>query len=1255
MMPLVTVGASSPFPGLRSYRISEADWFFGRTGKSDAMAKKLARGRFLAIVGESGCGKSSLVRAGLLSTLEAGLLANAGSRWKIVDMHPGGDPIGRLSAALLERGYTEGSGREALERDPGMLAKLYATNKGFGGSLLLLVDQFEELFRYSAHRDEKAGFVQLILEAARQANAPIYVVLTMRSDFLGECAQFRGLPEEINEGQYLVPRMTRENLREAIEGPIRLAGAEIEPRLTQVLLDEVGSEPDQLPVLQHVLMRIWEKWVARGNLDDPVREQLDYTATGRLQNALSDHADEALGDAGTALGSAKKAEALAAVVFPLLWDRDANGRDIRRPATLGEMRRVSGADPSDVSALLKEFRRPGRTFVVASREEVKGKNSDDIEFDVTHESFLRKWKNLREEWIPAEVSSRRIYLRLVQQALDSDPNNPSYMDGTVLDQTLEWAEPPQSSGKRKPIAEWAKRYASTFPNEPADELFRKAMAFLLASRAQRDARQENEAKAAQALKRKRWAYWIVGGSLVIIIIIGLLAVGLWVERKHATVLAMASRALLASQSPEQLERSLLLAAESQRIEPMIEAQALLSRNLELLPTPLPDLQLPGARFVSYNSDGTLLAAATRDGLITVWDIPKGQVTKSLNAESKVRGLLWLKGRLLIWRREAPPQILAFDRKSVELKGCNPDALAVSPDAAQVVEHCPGTDSTKFDELVLWSVDSEVPKLSSRMKMERIDTSIEEIELAVSNSDLPNNNGLPWIAFVTRFKYLGGGAITFYSTKQKRVGPSKVDTNLTALGFDFRTLAALGVDGRVYSWWPSSTGAQWEPSVQSLDAKAFDFTKAKGRISTGYIIAGSGNNAIEVWENGGRQLAIASTGVAISAVSVSTREFCALGRDGDIRRWKMPETVEARSNMSGIFSPDEKWLLTRKGGTQWSIRGSTTGAIETPVPSRDGFTPRVFDPSGNYVLGALRGYNYEIRVFTDGKIGSEKIGGIHLDAPKTARPLTPKFSPDGKRLLSFYEADLTMPPAASGKDADGRATYVLQLWDWKSGQMLATQQLASSVLTFFSPDTDTVFVDAGDQLSAWHVTRNTIEPVSVKTDGVRTVWAALPNKGLAACAITARQEAASESSDEDSDNADSQPSTGNQVIVWKYPSWKEMVRLDHPEKVRLLTFNRDGSRLLSVTWNGTVRLWDWKVRKQLAVIPVGPSFVAAGLIGDDKIAVLERHKFTSYSWQPNKLREQVCEHVRRNLTKAEWIGLQLDETDYPDQKLCPKLP
>jgi hypothetical protein len=145
-------------------------------------------------------------------------------------------------------------------------------------NLLVIVDQFEEIFRFSRvteqreYRDEAAAFVKLLLEAAGQRELPIYVVLTMRSDFLGDCSQFWGLPEAINESQYLIPRLTRDQLKEAITGPISVGLGRITPRLVARLLNDVTDNHDQWPVLQHLLMRMWDEWKEQRLTLDLVKE-----------------------------------------------------------------------------------------------------------------------------------------------------------------------------------------------------------------------------------------------------------------------------------------------------------------------------------------------------------------------------------------------------------------------------------------------------------------------------------------------------------------------------------------------------------------------------------------------------------------------------------------------------------------------------------------------------------------------------------------------------------------------------------------------------------------------------------------------------------------------------------------------------------------------------------------------------------------------------------------------------------------------
>ncbi len=252
----------NPFPGLRPFEAEEDYLFFGREKQIDELLRRLRRTRFLPVLGSSGSGKSSLVRAGLIPALQGGFMVTAGSSWRIATFRPAGDPIGNLAAAL--------SDQEVLGTDPelagtqrvlieatlrrGTLGLADAVRQAKiprGDNLLVVVDQFEELFRFRHSRqadskDEAMAFVKLLLEAARQDLA-IYVVLTMRSDFIGDCMEYPGLPEAINAGQYLVPRMSRDELRLAITGPVAVGGGQIATRLVMRLLNDVGDDQDQLP------------------------------------------------------------------------------------------------------------------------------------------------------------------------------------------------------------------------------------------------------------------------------------------------------------------------------------------------------------------------------------------------------------------------------------------------------------------------------------------------------------------------------------------------------------------------------------------------------------------------------------------------------------------------------------------------------------------------------------------------------------------------------------------------------------------------------------------------------------------------------------------------------------------------------------------------------------------------------------------------------------------------------------------------
>lgn len=493
----------NPFPGLRPFETDEYRLFFGREGQSDALLERLERSRFLAVVGTSGSGKSSLVRAGLLPALRGGMMAGAGAGWRVAVARPGHDPLGNLARALAADNVLAAAGatlapaeREAIVEAMlrgGSLGLVDAARAARLGAekLLVVIDQFEELFRFRAARvatadDEASAFVKLLLEAARQREVAVYVVLTMRSDFLGDCAQFQGLPEAINDGQYLIPRMTRDERRFAIVGPVRVARARMTEPFVNRLLNDVGDNPDQLPILQHALMRTWDEWRARRPEHEAAHVaggKIDvccYEAIGGMSDALSRHADEAY----TELAD-ERSRRLAELLFKSLTERGPDNREIRRPTRLKEICEIAEATEDEVAAVVEIFRREGRTFLMPP-EGVK--LEPDTIIDISHESLIRNWGRLR-EWVKDEADAARIYRRLAEAAAAYRAGESGLLDDVTLGWVNRWQE------RYSPNRAWGVRYHPEYD---------AAMTFLEESREARGReREEREAQRRELLERER--------------------------------------------------------------------------------------------------------------------------------------------------------------------------------------------------------------------------------------------------------------------------------------------------------------------------------------------------------------------------------------------------------------------------------------------------------------------------------------------------------------------------------------------------------------------------------------------------------------------------------------------------------------------------------------------------------------------------------------------------------------------------------
>lgn len=488
----------NPFPGLRPFKSDEAYLFFGREKQTDELLRRLRLNRFLGVIGSSGSGKSSLVRCGLIPSLYGGAMSKAGSNWRVATLRPGDDPIARLLDALCAPEILGVGGdapevtRESIEAklrrsalglvDAVKLAQLPAQE-----NLLVVVDQFEELFRFRQSRlaenprDEAIAFVKLLLEAAGQSEFPIYVALTMRSDFIGDCIEYPGLPEAINAGLYLVPQMSRDELRSAISGPVAVAGGEVTQRLIQRLLNDVGVEQDQLPLLQHALMRTWDFWQARSSEIQP-RQPMDipdYEAVGTLQNALSRHADEALDETGS-----DHNRLVAEKLFRVLTDTFSDPRGVRRPASIAKLVDICGASESEIIQIVDVFRSPGRSFLMPPSDEVPTLSSRDI-IDISHESLMRRWDSLT-KWADLEFRAASFYVRRLS------PTAVGFVEGTAA----LWRNPDLANAVRwrqdnQPTPAWAEQYNTLFP---------EVMEFLDRSECAETERQAKERRTQQRTK-----------------------------------------------------------------------------------------------------------------------------------------------------------------------------------------------------------------------------------------------------------------------------------------------------------------------------------------------------------------------------------------------------------------------------------------------------------------------------------------------------------------------------------------------------------------------------------------------------------------------------------------------------------------------------------------------------------------------------------------------------------------------------------
>jgi Bacterial transcriptional activator domain len=375
-----------PFKGLASFDVADARYFFGRERLIAELVARAVGAPLLGVVGPSGSGKSSVVKAGLLPALAGGVLPGS-DEWPQVLIRPGEHPTRELRGAVLDETTSERA--------------------------LLVVDQFEEVFTACRDEHERAAFIDAIVRAAHRRDGEGLVVLAIRADFYGRCAAYPTLSKLLGGNDVLVGPMERDELRRAIELPAQQAGLNVEPELVDALLADVEHEPGGLPLLSTALLELWQRRQGRH------LRRATYELTGGVQGAVGRLAEDAFGRLEPAQ------QTIARTVLLRLAGEGTGGSVVRRRVDVAELEGPSDEDLAAVLGVLTE-----RRLLTMSTTTV----------EVAHEALLREWPRLS-GWLEEDAQGRRTQRRLADGARDWDERGRDQGDlyrGARLAVALEW-------------------------------------------------------------------------------------------------------------------------------------------------------------------------------------------------------------------------------------------------------------------------------------------------------------------------------------------------------------------------------------------------------------------------------------------------------------------------------------------------------------------------------------------------------------------------------------------------------------------------------------------------------------------------------------------------------------------------------------------------------------------------------------------------------------------------------------------------
>jgi tetratricopeptide (TPR) repeat protein len=426
-----------PYQGLQYYDENDADRFFGRETLIAKIVGRLANSRFLTVIGASGSGKSSVVRAGVISALRRGERLADGSlpptdsgQWDIRIFTPSAHPLDALAASLTRESESISAAtalRADLAQEPQALnltaRRLLAQNGK--KRLMLVIDQFEEIFTQCRQDDERKAFIENLLSAIEPGDSqPIMILLTLRADFYAQLAVQDQLRELVSQNQEFIGAMSRDELTRAILQPAALGNWKVQEGLVEVILDDLGSEPGALPLLSHALLETWKR--RRGR----VLTVSGYTASGGVHGAIAQTAEMVFHQRLTTAQ-----QPIARMIFIKLAEIGEGRLDTRRRAAFSEL--ITRATDTVIIDAVLGILTDARLITTDTLEP-----GDVRVVEVAHEALIREWPTLR-DWLNQNRDGLILHRQLTEDTndwikLNRDPG--ALYRGVRLRQMSEWAK-----------------------------------------------------------------------------------------------------------------------------------------------------------------------------------------------------------------------------------------------------------------------------------------------------------------------------------------------------------------------------------------------------------------------------------------------------------------------------------------------------------------------------------------------------------------------------------------------------------------------------------------------------------------------------------------------------------------------------------------------------------------------------------------------------------------------------------------------